>query len=71
MKRQRKIIKLPAVTEITGRSRSSILRDVDTGKFPKPIRLSQSSVGWIESEVFEWIDERIADRDGDDAGAAA
>jgi prophage regulatory protein len=26
--------------------------------FPKPIRLGESSVGWIDSEVYDWIRHR-------------
>lgn len=29
--------------------------------FPKPIRLGASSVGWLESEVDDWIEARIKD----------
>lgn len=45
---------------ITGRSRSSILRD---GSFPKPIRLGENSVGWLRVEVEKWLADRIAARD--------
>ena len=27
--------------------------------FPKPIKLSSRSVGWLEFEVNDWIDQRI------------
>jgi prophage regulatory protein len=33
------------------------------GKFPKRVRLGQCRVGWIESEVLEWLQERISRRD--------
>ena len=33
------------------------------GRFPKRIRLGPNRVGWIESEVIDWLHERIADRD--------
>ncbi|WP_425289147.1 helix-turn-helix transcriptional regulator [Shewanella xiamenensis] len=32
--------------------------------FPKAVKLSSRSVAWVESEVQEWILERIAQRDG-------
>jgi prophage regulatory protein len=33
------------------------------GKFPKRIQLGPNRVGWIESEVDEWLSQRIANRD--------
>jgi prophage regulatory protein len=32
------------------------------GTFPKQVVLGGRAVGWIESEILEWIDERIQDR---------
>ena len=33
--------------------------EVGQGKFPKKINLGSRAVGWISSEVNEWIEERI------------
>lgn len=30
--------------------------------FPRPIRLGESSVGWIEKEVYDWIQYRAGIR---------
>ncbi|OUR63487.1 hypothetical protein A9Q79_10310 [Methylophaga sp. 42_25_T18] len=54
------IIKLPRVVVRTGKSRSAIYREAAAGTFPKPIKLSERSSGWLESEIEQWIDERIA-----------
>jgi len=53
------ILKLPEVVIRTGRSKSAIYRDVAKGKFPNPIKLSERSSGWIESEVEQWLEDRI------------
>ena len=53
------ILKRKQVEAITGLSRSTIYSKIETGTFPKPIKLSERSVGWLESEVQEWITERI------------
>jgi prophage regulatory protein len=37
------------------------------GKFPKRVPLSESRHGWAESEVDDWIAERMAARNGDAA----
>jgi prophage regulatory protein len=34
----------------------------DQGKFPKRVSLGENRVGWIESEVDDWIRERAACR---------
>lgn len=53
------IIRRDQVAARTGLSFSSIYRRVSAGTFPAPIRLGGDSVGWIESEVDAWIEERI------------
>ncbi|KAB0680067.1 helix-turn-helix transcriptional regulator [Aureimonas leprariae] len=52
------------VERVTGLCRSAIYQQVAAGKFPKPLRLSAQSVGWLESEIVEWQKARIAERDG-------
>lgn len=33
------------------------------GLFPKRVHLGHSRIGWLESEIDNWIAERLADRD--------
>jgi prophage regulatory protein len=54
------ILRLPAVRARTGLSRSTIYQRAAKGGFPKPILLGERAVGWIESEVEEWLAARIA-----------
>lgn len=53
------ILRLPAVLYATGLSRSTIYLRVAEGTFPRPVRLGGRSVGWLESEVEEWVQARI------------
>ena len=62
------ILRLPQVIKSTGLSRSAIYDMIAKGDFPKQIKLTSRSSGWIETEVQSWIDGRIAERD---AGVAA
>ena len=55
-----RILRLPEVQRRTGLSRSTIYVRLDQGRFPKPVSLGARAVGWIESEVDEWIREQIA-----------
>jgi prophage regulatory protein len=60
---EHQIIKLPSVINIAGLSRTSIYNRIEEGTFPKQISLGERSVGWIKSEILEWIDSRIKERD--------
>ncbi len=53
------ILRLPVVKQHTGLSRSEIYRREALGEFPKRVSLGARSVGWVESEVQAWIEERI------------
>ena len=44
-------------------SRPHLWRLWMSGKFPKPIKLSASRNAWLESDIDEWIQTRIAERD--------
>lgn len=58
-----KFVKIEEVAVKVGLSRSSIYSFVGKGTFPKQVRISAGSVGWIDSEVEEWMALRIAERD--------
>jgi prophage regulatory protein len=55
----RKILRLPTVLDRTGLSRSSVYLRVTEGRFPRPVSLGARAVGWIETEVEEWIAHQI------------
>jgi len=48
------ILRLPAV------KRRTALSLFAAGNFPRPIRLGPRCVGWIEAEVDDWLERRIA-----------
>ncbi len=58
-----RIIRLPEVTKLTGICKTSIYELIKKSKFPKQINLGTRAVGWVESEVQEWIQQRISQRD--------
>jgi len=53
------ILRLPAVKARTGLSRSTIYLRVAAGTFPPPISLGARAVGWVESEVEQWLLSQI------------
>ena len=54
------ILRLPEVSRQTGLPRSTIYALIAKNEFPLPVKLSQRSVGWVESEITTWIEDRIA-----------
>lgn len=56
---KRRFLRLHEVIERTGRSRSSIYLDMDLGTFPNSIKLGARAIGWLESDIENWIQERI------------
>lgn len=54
-----KILRLRPVLSRTGLSRSMAYDLMAKEQFPKPISLGARAVGWLESEIDAWIDQRI------------
>ena len=54
-----RILRLPDVKQRTGLSRSTIYALIKDELFPKHISLGARAVGWLESEVDTWIEDRI------------
>ena len=55
-----RVLRLPRVQARTGLSRSSIYMRVANRSFPQPVRLGARAIGWIESEVDQWIRDQIS-----------
>ena len=55
-----KVLKRSAVESITCLSRSSIYAKMENGTFPKPIKISERAVAWLEHEVQDWLSGRIS-----------
>ena len=50
---------LPEVIAQTGVSRSTIYAWIDKGVFPKQVSLGARSASWLESEINEWMNQKI------------
>jgi prophage regulatory protein len=57
-----KLLRLAAVKELTGLSRSSIYAHPD---FPRPVKIGAGgrAVAWIQKEIQDWVAARIHERD--------
>lgn len=58
-----RVMRLKEVISSTGLARSTIYKLIGSSAFPRPVPLTERSVGWIESEVVAWIRSRIDERD--------
>jgi prophage regulatory protein len=54
-----KILRLPCVKERVALSRSTIYLKMANGEFPKPISLGVRAVGWLESDINTWLEQKI------------
>ncbi len=53
-------IRIPEVQRRTGYSKAWIYKLIDAGKFPKQVKVGIRSIAFVESEIDEWINQRIA-----------
>ena len=49
---------LPEVKAKTGFGRSTIYALMASGEFPRSIRIGARAVGWLESDIDQWIETR-------------
>ncbi|MBD2798353.1 AlpA family transcriptional regulator [Xenorhabdus sp. 18] len=54
------LIRLSEVQRRTGYSKAWIYKLISDGEFPKQIKLGSRSIAFIESEIDNWIAQRIA-----------
>jgi prophage regulatory protein len=56
-----KFLRLMQVKAITGLSRSTIYQKISEGSFPRQVSICGArAVGWVSSEVDDWVMEQIA-----------
>lgn len=57
-----RFIRLKEVEELTGLKRATIYLYMKQGKFPQNVPLFGNSVGWLESEIKQWMQNKINQR---------
>ena len=62
------ILRFPQVINLTKLARSTIYLRISEGTFPKPFNLGVRTVGWLESDIEDWIQSRVDEsRKGSDS----
>lgn len=59
---EKTILRLPQVKARVGLGHTNIYNRIKAGTFPAPVSLGARAVGWISTEIDEWIDNRAAAR---------
>jgi prophage regulatory protein len=54
-----RIIRRKEVETRTGLARSTIYQRIKEGSFPSPVSLGSKAVGWVESEIDDWLNRQI------------
>jgi prophage regulatory protein len=55
------LIRLSEVQRRTGYSKAWLYRLMSQGKFPTSVKIGTRSIAFVESEIDEWINQRIAE----------
>lgn len=50
-----RILRLKAVLDRTGLSRSTLYRNIERGTFPKQVQISERCIGWREADIEGWL----------------
>ena len=53
------ILRRHQVPRRTGLSRSTLYRYIKAGTLPSPVQLGLRAVGWLESDISDWISARV------------
>ena len=61
-----KILRLPQVKSQTGLSRSTIYLRIKNKEFPESISLGGRAVGWLESDIQDWLDDKRKESRGEE-----
>ena len=54
-----RILRRSECEQATGLSESTLWRLEQRGQFPRRRRISKHAIGWLESEIQQWIRERV------------
>jgi len=62
MDQQNRIIRKPELFSRLGLSDATIWRMEKSGKFPRRIQIGGKAVGWFDTEINDWLNQKSAAR---------
>ena len=57
---EKRFIKLPEVSKRVAKSRSAIYKAISEGQFPKPYKIGDRAVAFLDCDIDAWIDAQTA-----------
>lgn len=60
-----KLIRIGEVSNLTTISKSHIYTLARQGKFPKPRKISENTSVWLESEILNWMEDKLGIETGE------
>ena len=57
-----RLISIKEVIHKTSLGRSTIYKYLDAEAFPKSVSIGANRVAWLESEIDEWMEKKLAQR---------
>jgi prophage regulatory protein len=58
----RTLLRMPAVVLRTGLTVTDVYARMKAGTFPASVPIGVRTVGWVDTEVDAWVEQRIANR---------
>jgi prophage regulatory protein len=58
----RMLLRLREVMRRTGESKSAIYRGIAAHTFPQPVAISERAVAWVDTEIDDYVEAKIANR---------
>ncbi|EGI4262278.1 AlpA family transcriptional regulator [Escherichia coli] len=58
---KKSLIRLSEVLKRTGYSKAWVYALMSRGQFPQSVKIGARAIAFIESEIDDWIDQRIAE----------
>ena len=58
------LIRLPEVLRRTGYSKAWIYRLMSEQRFPSAVKIGSRAIAFVESEIDDWVNQRIAESRG-------
>ncbi len=59
----KRFLRLKQVKELVPLETSAIYEAIAAGRFPRQYKIGPRASAWLESEIQEWIEARIAERE--------
>ncbi|WP_186100875.1 helix-turn-helix transcriptional regulator [Burkholderia gladioli] len=57
-----KVLRLIGVLDTVGVKKTTLYRWIREGTFPAPVQLGTRSVGWLATDVQQWVESRQSTR---------